>query len=102
MARIARAVAPGMPHRITQRGNRHQQTFFSDDDYIHPLLSLIHDDWYTFLKGATPSEEANEIRMHDRTGRPLGDLTFVEQLEAKLGRILKPQKPGRKPKPKQN
>jgi len=34
MARIARVVAPGYPHHITQRGNRHQQTFFTDDDYL--------------------------------------------------------------------
>jgi putative transposase len=33
MARIARVVAPGYPHHITQRGNRRQQTFFSDEDY---------------------------------------------------------------------
>lgn len=33
MARTARVVAEGMPHHITQRGNRRQQTFFSDDDY---------------------------------------------------------------------
>jgi putative transposase len=33
MARIARAVAPGMPHHIIQRGNRRQQTFFNDEDY---------------------------------------------------------------------
>jgi putative transposase len=33
MARIARVVAPGMPHHVTQRGNRRQQTFFNDDDY---------------------------------------------------------------------
>ncbi len=33
MARIARVVAPGFPHHITQRGNRRQQTFFYDDDY---------------------------------------------------------------------
>ncbi|MCK5099936.1 MAG: transposase [Desulfobacteraceae bacterium] len=33
MARIARAVAPGIPHHVTQRGNRRQQTFFNDDDY---------------------------------------------------------------------
>ncbi|MFC1601638.1 transposase [Candidatus Sumerlaeota bacterium] len=33
MARIARVVAPGLPHHITQRGNRRQPTFFSDDDY---------------------------------------------------------------------
>lgn len=34
MARIARVVAPGYPHHITQRGNRRQQTFFCDDDYL--------------------------------------------------------------------
>ena len=34
MARIARVVAPGCPHHITQRGNRRQQTFFCDDDYL--------------------------------------------------------------------
>ena len=33
MGRIARVVAPGMPHHVTQRGNRRQQTFFGDDDY---------------------------------------------------------------------
>ncbi len=33
MARIARAVAPGIPHHVTQRGNRRQQTFFNEDDY---------------------------------------------------------------------
>ncbi len=33
MARLARVVAPGLPHHITQRGNRRQRTFFSDDDY---------------------------------------------------------------------
>lgn len=33
MARIARVVAPGVPHHVTQRGNRRQRVFFSDDDY---------------------------------------------------------------------
>lgn len=33
MARIARVVAPGIPHHITQRGNRRQKTFFLDEDY---------------------------------------------------------------------
>jgi REP element-mobilizing transposase RayT len=31
MARIARIVVPGIPHHITQRGNRRMQTFFEDD-----------------------------------------------------------------------
>ena len=33
MARLARVVAPGLPHHITQRGNRRQQTFLCDEDY---------------------------------------------------------------------
>jgi putative transposase len=33
MARIARVVSPGVPHHLTQRGNRRQQSFFCDDDY---------------------------------------------------------------------
>jgi len=33
MARLARVVAPGFPHHITQRGNRRQETFPSDNDY---------------------------------------------------------------------
>jgi len=33
MARLARAVAPGCPHHVTQRGNRRQRTFFANSDY---------------------------------------------------------------------
>ncbi len=33
MARIARVVVPGVPHHVTQRGNRRQRTFFRADDY---------------------------------------------------------------------
>ena len=33
MARLARLVVPGHPHHVTQRGNRRQEVFFSDDDY---------------------------------------------------------------------
>ena len=37
MARLARVVVPGLPHHITQRGNRRQQTFFCDEDYEYYL-----------------------------------------------------------------
>ena len=33
MARMARAVAPGVPHHVTQRGNRRQKVFFDENDY---------------------------------------------------------------------
>jgi putative transposase len=42
MARIARVVAPGMPHHVTQRGNRRLQTFFHDEDY-HAYLELMSE-----------------------------------------------------------
>jgi putative transposase len=33
MARVARVVVPRLPHHVTQRGNRRQQTFFTDEDF---------------------------------------------------------------------
>ncbi|MDY0399036.1 MAG: transposase [Desulfuromonas thiophila] len=213
MARIARIIAPGLPHHVTQRGNRRQQTFFCDEDYlvyldlmaqwcrhynvavwawclmpnhvhliavpqaleglsravgeahrrytrhvnfrenwrghlwqgrfasfpmdeqyllataryiemnpvaaglaaqpeeyrwssarahlagkddelvsVAPLLELV-PDWRRFLQLST-SEELDLLYRHERTGRPIGDSGFVEQLEQALGRVLQPQKPG--------
>jgi putative transposase len=40
MARIARVVVPGIPHHITQRGNRRMDTSFSEGDY-REYLSLM-------------------------------------------------------------
>jgi putative transposase len=215
MARIARVVAPGYPHHITQRGNRRQPVFFCDDDYlayielmsewcnkcqvdiwawclmpnhvhliavphtekglsraigeahrrytrrinfrekwrghlwqerfasfpmdeshllaaaryvemnpvaaglvenpidyrwssarahleresegltkVEPLLEIV-GDWRSFLS-LLSSDELDLMQRHERTGRPLGAFSFVEGLEQKLGRILRPQKPGPK------
>jgi putative transposase len=33
MARLARAIFQGFPHRVTQRGNGRARTFFNDGDY---------------------------------------------------------------------
>jgi putative transposase len=41
MPRAPRLVLPGIPHHVTQRGNRRQPTFFSDADYAL-YLSLLH------------------------------------------------------------
>ncbi len=215
MARIARVIAPGLPHHVTQRGNRRQQTFFYEDDYqayldlmaewcrkchvdiwawclmpnhvhliavpkreeglaraigeahrrytrrinfregwrghlwqerfasfpldesyllaatryvemnpvkagltekpeeylwssarahidntndrlvnVAPLLELV-GDWKKFL--IMPSEQESELlRKHERTGRPLGQESFVDSLETGLDRLLRPQKRGPK------
>jgi hypothetical protein len=33
MTRIARVVAPGLPHHVTQRGNRGERIFFEAEDF---------------------------------------------------------------------
>src|SRR5262245_8130602 len=40
MSRIARPVAPGVPHHVTQRGNRREPVFFSDSDRAAYLACL--------------------------------------------------------------
>lgn len=40
MPRAARLVLPGIPHHVTQRGNRKARVFFSDSDYAF-YLSLL-------------------------------------------------------------
>jgi putative transposase len=216
MARLARVVVPGVPHHITQRGNRSQQTFFCDEDYeayldlmaewcrhwgvevwayclmpnhvhlvavprseealaraigeahrrytrgvnfregwrghlwegrfasfpmdeAHLLLGARHvelnpvrarlvrkpyryrwssaaahlageddrlvrvaplldrvGDWREFLAEGLSVEEAELLRQHERTGRPLGTKRFIARLERLLGRVLGRQKPGPK------
>ena len=221
MARTARAVAPGIPHHVTQRGNRRQQTFFNNEDYqiylelmaqwcmtfqveawayclmpnhVHlivvpetkdglnlaigeahrrysrrinfregwrghlwqgrfssfilderyllactryvelnpvraglveksedwpwssagphmngnddilvktkPLLQIVNKPWEMFLLSDTQEQEIALLRKHERTGRPLGENSFIENLELLLDRKLKSQKPGPKKKDK--
>jgi putative transposase len=216
MARLARVVVPGLPHHVTQRGNRQQATFFSDEDYAayrdlvaewcarcgvevwaycllpnhvhlvavpeaedslrralgeahrrytrrvnfreswrghlwqgrfasfpmdhaHLSLAVRHvelnpvrarlvrlphrwrwssaaahlagrddplvrvapllkrfEDWRDFLAAGLSDAEADLLRRHERTGRPLGSDRFLARLEALLGRLLGPQKRGPK------
>jgi putative transposase len=39
MTRIARIVLPGVPHHVTQRGNRRERVFLHEDDYA------LYRDW---------------------------------------------------------
>lgn len=47
MPRAARVVLPGLPHHITQRGNRRLPTFFYDGDYqlYIQLMAELCSDW---------------------------------------------------------
>jgi putative transposase len=42
MARLPRMVLPGVPHHVTQRGNRREKTFFEERDYAL-YLDLLAD-----------------------------------------------------------
>jgi putative transposase len=61
---------------------------------VAPLLERV-PNWAEFLQ-LTPPEEVARLQRHERTGRPLGNDNFIDGLETVLGRVLRPQKPGRK------
>jgi hypothetical protein len=48
---------------------------------------------------ALQADEAERLRRHERTGRPLAKPAFLDRIEETLGRILRPAKQDRKPKP---
>lgn len=62
---------------------------------VAPLLEMV-DTWANILKAAVEEKTVKEIRRHERTGRPLGDCSFVERLEIASGRSLLRRKPGPK------
>ena len=64
---------------------------------VAPMLAIV-GDWNAFLNSAVPEEELRDMRGHGRTGRPLGDETFLGRVEEMVGRVFKPQKRGPKPK----
>ncbi len=60
-------------------------------------LAIIAD-WKALQESALSEEELKDLRGHSRTGRPLGDETFMERLESAVGRARRPQKRGPTPK----
>jgi hypothetical protein len=101
MGGLARVVAAGIPHPVTQQGKGRQQTFFCEDDY-HEYISLMAEWCHRGLGILFDEEkEIKEIRRHERTGRPLGRDGFVHGLEKALSRTLRYQKSGPKGKKKQ-
>jgi putative transposase len=84
---------------VTQRGNRRQETFFCDDDLVKvaPLRKTIKN-WDRLLASGMPVEDESKIKRHSKTGRLLGDEHFIETIVKLIGRRVRPQKPGPKPK----
>lgn len=61
---------------------------------VKPLLARVLN-WGRFLKGGLQDVEAEKMRLHTSTGRPLGADDWVSELEAGSGRPLKPRPRGR-------
>ncbi|MBK1724197.1 transposase [Thiocystis violacea] len=64
---------------------------------VEPLLELVAD-WDRFIGEPDTSNIADLLHAHASTGRPLGPDSFVEDLERRLQRPLKRQKPGPRPR----
>ncbi len=62
-----------------------------------PLLGRV-GDWRAFLAAGVDDDTLAALRRHGRSGRPLGGKSYVDELEARLGRRLRPGKPGPKPR----
>jgi putative transposase len=80
------------------RGRLWQSRFASSvmgEAKVAPLLRLM-PDWLGFLQPGMEAAEIKLLRRHERTGRPLGGESFLRSLETRLGRILRPMKPGPK------
>lgn len=67
-----------------------------DDELVvvQPMLYRV-SDWTELLASKDPPEFA-DMRMHERTGRPLGKEDFVEKISVMVGRHLVKKKPGPK------
>ena len=82
MTRLARRVFPGLPHHVTQRGNRREAIFFEDGDheiYLDLLAEqtrkagvevwaccLMPDHVHLFMTPATPQKRGQRRRKGDR------------------------------------
>ena len=70
-----------------------------DDGLVRtaPLLKRA-GDWRAFLADTLDEETLDALRRHGRTGRPLGSARYLDRLETRLGRPVRPGKRGPKPK----
>jgi len=64
---------------------------------VQPLVEMVGEGrWEQFLGEQVTREKWQLLRRHERTGRPLGDDSFLGRVESSLGCVLRPQKRGPK------
>lgn len=73
-----------------------------EDDRLVDQSSYVGliDDWRALFASGVSDEEIERVRLHTRTGRPLGEDAFVLDVESRTGRTKLARPKGRPPKPK--
>ena len=100
MARLARVVVPGVPHHVTQRGNRRQETFFTQDDHAAYLSVLGERCVRCGVEVWAYCLMPNHVRLivvpdsEDGLRRALGETAFLDRIERMLHRVVRPAKRG--------
>jgi putative transposase len=64
---------------------------------VSALLRLV-PEWGEFLQSGIDQSSMDAIHLHENTGRPLGSAGFITKIEEMIGKIVTPQKAGRKRK----
>lgn len=62
---------------------------------VNPMLERVND-WKAYLQHSDEAQVDNVLEKHVRTGRPLGDVDFIDELVNRYGDYIKPRKRGRK------
>jgi len=79
---------------------KHHMKITNDFLVKDSLLRRLIGDWKDFLDTASDTDDVRLLQLHERTGRPLGDNTFIEKLEFLLKINLKKKRAGRRKKEK--
>lgn len=70
-----------------------------ENSILKPFSSFhsLHN-WSDYLDRPMNPDEIKKINLHLQTGRPRGSDLFLDNIEAEIGRPVRPKKRGRKPK----
>ena len=79
---------------------RHHMMLANNSLIKDSLLREVIENWKDFLNIPASNDEIKLFQLHERTGRPLGDNTFIEKLESLLKITLKKKRAGRRKKEK--
>ncbi|MCK5160068.1 MAG: hypothetical protein KAQ99_00690, partial [Candidatus Aureabacteria bacterium] len=83
---------------LVHAGKREDKLFSLNDFFEYADIS--RGEWNRYIESREKEGEIEEIKSHTLTGRPLGDIKFIEKLEKKFKKRLRPLAWGRPKKEK--